>query len=136
MPEFSAGNTLLPQLPPSIEELRARVEAIQRSNREREAQADQGFIDSVQFLTGVDLTDLIARGRRAEDEKRVISVFDVVVLDSVPRVASSSNPDGGGSDSANGNLLTVNQNGQVTGAVGGNQKLPPVSMLPMWNADP
>lgn len=136
MPEFSAGNVLLPQLPPSFEELKARVAALRKANQERQDQIDQFFIDTTKSLTNIDIAEPIAAGRRAETLGGGVVGPEGILIDQLFTSSTGSGADLPPGVDEQGRPRAINQNNQVTAAVGGNEKATEVKMLPMWNADP
>lgn len=136
MPEFGVGNVLLPQSPPSIEELKARIAAFRAANQERERQIDETFISAVRSLTNIDLTDAVAAGRRAESLGGGLLGPEGILVDQLFTSATASGADLPASVDEQGRPRVINQNNQVSAAVGGDQKATDVVMLPMWTADP
>lgn len=136
MPEYAVGAPLLPFVPPSLDELKARIAAIRRSSQEREARIDQTFIDAVRSLTTIDLTDPIAAGRRAETLSGGVLGPEGILIDQLFTSATASGADLPPGVDSQGRPLAVNQNQQDERALRSKDKAGEVVMPPMWMADP
>lgn len=136
MPEFGVGSVVLPNLPPSIDELKAKVEAFRAANREREAKIDQAFIDAAKSLTGIDLTDAVEAGRRSESLGGGQIGPESLLIDQLLTAPTSSSADLPAGVDERGRQRVMNQNKQTSYTIGADGKLNEVEMLPMWLADP
>lgn len=136
MPEFGVGNVLLPQLPPSIDELKAKVAAIRAANRERERQIDQAFIDFTKSLTNIDLTDAVEAGRRSESLGGGQIGPESLLIDQLLTSPTSSGADLPPGVGVDGKPITINQKSPTEYKLDSAGNLVAVQMLPMWEADP
>lgn len=136
MPEFSAGSVVLPQLPLSIDQLKERVAAFRAQNAARQEAIDQAFIDVTRSVTGVDLQEAVAAGRRSETLGGGAVGPESILVDQLITSPTASSADLPPGVDERGRARVINQNQQTAYTVNERGELVAVQMLPMWTADP
>lgn len=136
MPEFGVNTPLLPQLPPTIDEIKERIAAVRRANSEREAKIDQAFVDAFLALTNINLTEAIEAGRRSEALGGGAIGPESLLIDQILTAPTASSADLPGGVDERGRVRPINQNKQTTYVIGPDGNLVEVQMLPVWTRDP
>lgn len=136
MAEYGVNQPLLPQLPPTVEEIKERIAAVRRANEARQTQIDQTFIDVVQSLTNIDLTQAVESGRRTESLGGGSIGPESLLIDQLITAPTASSADLPPGVDERGRPRSINQNQQTTFVIDSDGQLVEVQMLPVWTRDP
>lgn len=136
MPEFGVGEPLLPAQPPTFQDVLDRLKALRAVNQANQDRIDKSFVDAVNSLTGINLTEAVEAGRRSESIGGGAIGPEALLIDQLLTAPTSSSADLPPGVDARGRPRSINQNQQTGFAVGPDGKLVEVQMLAMWNADP
>lgn len=137
MAEFALGGVLLPA--PEMSDpalLLERIRSRMRSLREWEDRKDRYILGQLRDVTGVNLIPVLDAQQETALVGNAVGQLEATIADLLLTSKTSSGADLQPGQRPDGTYPARDAATGATAAVGGNVKPTPVTMLPMWKADP